>query len=169
MATVADETRKGAFPKKSGETDSIILELYHILWYILHSHIIVSLELSNRNTLETDASDEGRLCAGIIYKYVEQNIGSCKTQCPRSSKSENNLSYWRNSSGVNKTCTAPPRCSSVLVMTSPVSRIRLPVKLKPSVPTSEIRGQGLEGYEHWVQDSKEHHAFYTGMFLFCQI
>lgn len=140
MATMADETEKGEFPKEeTGKRDSIILELWHIFWYVLHSYIIDSLELSNRNTLETEASNEGRLCAGVIYKYVEQNTGSCKMQCPRRSKSENNLSYWRNSSGVNKTGTALPRCSSALVMTFPVSRIRLPVKLKPSVSISEMR------------------------------
>lgn len=72
---MADETGKGEFPKEeSGKRDGIILELWHILWDILHSHIRDSLELSNRNTLETEASNEGRLCAGIIYKYVEQNI-----------------------------------------------------------------------------------------------
>lgn len=141
---MAGETGKGEFPKESGERDSIILELWHILGDILHSHIRDSLELSNRNTLETEASNEGRLCAGIIYKYMEQNTGSCKMHCPNSSKSENNLSYWRNSSGVNKTCTALARCSSVLVMTFPVSRIRLPVKLEPSVPISEIKFKGTK-------------------------
>lgn len=68
---MADETGKGEFPKEeSGKKDSIILELWHILWDILHSHIRDSLELSNRNTLETEASNEGRLCAGIIYIYI---------------------------------------------------------------------------------------------------